>query len=110
VPELGWRGRSGSSSEPPSLRLEKLSQPSRIRAELVPSRPEPPHAILAIPASALGVALAHRDHGVDGPSPMLGTAAAVLDADRADLDLEAVIIEEDAVVVDRLGVKDFAEM
>jgi hypothetical protein len=41
---------------------------------------------------------------------MLGSAAAVLDADRADLDLEAVLIEEDAVVVDRLGVKDFAEM
>jgi hypothetical protein len=42
---------------------------------------------------------------------MLGSAAAVLDADRADLDLEAVFaLEDDAVAVDRLGVEDFAEI
>jgi hypothetical protein len=79
---LGWRGRSGSSSEPPSLRLEKFSQPSGISAELVPSRPELPHAVLLVFASALRVDLAHRDHGVDDPSPMLGSAAAVLNPDR----------------------------
>ena len=57
--------------------------------------------MLSILANALRVDIAHRDHAVDGPSPMLGTAAAVPDADRADLDLEAVVLENDAVVVAR---------
>jgi hypothetical protein len=84
--------------KPLPLCLKKLSQPGRIRAELVPCRSELPHAVLSILAYALRVDLAHGDHAIDAPSPMLGGTNPVLYADRSDLDLEAVVLEEDAVI------------
>jgi hypothetical protein len=52
--------------------------------------------------SGLRVNLAHGDHVVDR-HPSLGSAADALDADRADLDLAAVVFENDAVIVEGLG-------
>jgi hypothetical protein len=62
------------------LRLEEFSQPSRIRAELVPSLFEPPHAIFSVLADALRVDLPHGDRGIDRPDPSLSSAAAVLES------------------------------
>jgi hypothetical protein len=42
--------------------------------------------------------------GIDGPGPILGSAAAVLNPDRADLDLVDLVLQDDAIVVVRLGV------
>jgi len=86
--------------------LEELSHPSGISAELVPCCLKPLHAVLPILAGALRIDLPHRDHGIDGPDPSLGSAAAVLDADRADLQLEAVVFENDAVIILGLGMND----
>ena len=51
---------------------------------------------------ALGLVRPHGDDGVDGPCPILGSAAPMLNADRADLDREAVAFEDDAAIVERL--------
>ena len=61
-------------------------------------------------AAALSPVRPHGDHGIDAPGPMLGDATAVLNADGADLDIQAVIFEDDAVVVVRLWMNDFAEV
>jgi hypothetical protein len=53
-----------------------------------------PHAVLTILAGAFGVHLSHRDHRVDAPVP-----AFKLNADRAEFDLYAIVLEEDAVIV-----------
>jgi hypothetical protein len=44
------------------------------------------------------------------PHAQYSIAPAVLNADRADLGFEAVILENDAVVVVGLGVNDLAEI
>jgi len=79
-----WRDRS---SPPLPLHSEKFGQPSRISAEAVPGRPELLHAILTVFAAAFGRFASHRDHAVDAPMPTLK-----LNADRADLDLIAVVL------------------
>jgi hypothetical protein len=56
--------------------------------------------------SGLRVNLAHGD--VVDRHPSLGSAADVRDADRADL--EAVVFENDAVIVEGLGMNDLAEI
>jgi hypothetical protein len=40
----------------------------------------------------------------------LGSAAPVLNPDRADFDLEAVVLEDNAVIVTGLGMNDLAEV
>jgi hypothetical protein len=102
--------RATSSSAPLALCPEKFDQPGRIRAEPFPRRPELAHAVLSICAGALRVDLPHRNDGVDRPDPVLGRTAAALDTDLADLGLEAVILEDDAVVVVGLGMDHFAQV
>jgi hypothetical protein len=91
--------------------LEKLDQPGSIRAELIPCRPKLLLAVSAVLACALRVDLAHGDDGIDARGPMPVSAAPVLNPDRADLELEAIVtFENEAVVVLGLGVNDFAEV
>jgi hypothetical protein len=40
----------------------------------------------------------------------LGSAAPVLNPDRADFDLEVVVLEDNAVIVTGLGMNDLAEV
>jgi hypothetical protein len=42
------------------------------------------------------VELPHGDDGIDGPGPMLGSTAAVLNPDGADLGLCAIVFPDDA--------------
>ena len=44
------------------------------------------------------------------PSPILGSAAPVLNPDGADLDLRAIVFPDDAIILVRLGVDHFAEV
>ena len=50
------------------------------------------------------------DDGVDGPCPILGSVAAALKPDRADLDREAVAFEDDAAIVERLEMNILAKV
>ena len=52
--------------------------------------------------AGLALVRPHGDDGVDGPCPILGGAAPKLNANRADLDLEAVAFVDDAAIVERL--------
>jgi hypothetical protein len=61
-------------------------------------------AMAALLTGAFGVYLSHRDDGVDAPVP-----AFKLNAYRTDLDFGPVVFENDAVVIDRLGMDDFAK-
>jgi hypothetical protein len=76
-----------------------------VRAEPVPSGAELPHAVFSIPANAVRLRPNHWDDVVDTPRP-----AFELYADRADLDLQAVVLEDHAVIVACLGMDDFAKI
>jgi len=56
---------------------------------------ELPQAVPAVLAFALRLHNAHRDDGIDSPTPR----GPVLNADRPDLELAAIEREDDAVVV-----------
>ena len=100
------------SSDPtrPSLLGHEHRQVGLVVGEPRPRLFELPHAVGAVGAAALSPVRPHGDHGIDAPGPMLGDATAVLNADGADLDIQAVIFEDDAVVVVRLWMNDFAEV
>ena len=53
---------------------------------------------------------AHREHGVDAPGPEIRSPRRMLDADRPDLELAVLALEDHAVVVVGLGVDDFAQI
>jgi hypothetical protein len=76
----------------------------------LPSGAKGAHAVAPIAASAGRLKLAHRDHGIDRPGPILSGAATVLNPDRTDLDLQAVLFEDNAVVVVGPRVNDLAEI
>jgi hypothetical protein len=49
---------------------------------------------------------AHRDDGINSPSP----CGPVLDANRSDLELVAIALQDDAVVLVSLRVDDFPQI
>ena len=51
-----------------------------------------------------------RDDGVDAPGPEIHGAGRVLNADRTDLGLAVLALEDNAVVVVGLGMDDFAQI
>jgi hypothetical protein len=65
-------------------------------------RQELPHAVLAVLVFPLRLQNAHRDYGINSPTPR----GIVLDSNRADLDLVVVTLEDDVVVVVGLRVDD----
>jgi len=60
-----------------------------VRAEPVPSGAELPHAVFSIPADAVSLRPNHWDDVVDAPHP-----ASVLNADRADFDLQGLWVDD----------------
>lgn len=72
--------------------------------------PALPHAVLSIFTAALCADVPHGNDCIDLPSPKLRTGTALLDADRADLYLESIIFENDAVVVVSLRMDYSAEI
>src|SRR5579883_1094335 len=103
-------GTCGASGYPLPLRRQELTQLSGVRTEPLPSRAKQPHAVLAVLTTPLCGDIAHRHHGIDGPSPEHRPGTAVLDADASDLEIEAFVLEDDPVVVDGLGVDDATEV
>src|SRR5262249_33451858 len=49
---------------------------------------------------------AHRDDGIDSPTPR----SAVLDADRPDFEFVALTLKDDAIVVVSLGMDDLSQI
>jgi hypothetical protein len=86
-----------------SLLSQKHSQVGLVGGELSPSLLELPHAVGAIAPAAPRLVRAHRDDGVDRPFPVILRAGAVLDSDRANLELAVLVLEDDAVVLVSLG-------
>ena len=64
----------------------------------------------ALGAAALSLVRPHGHDGIDGPGPILGSAAPVLNPDGADLDLRAIVFPDDAEIVVRLGMDHFAKI
>jgi hypothetical protein len=87
------------SSQLPSLRLQKFGRPGVISAEPIPSRLELLHTVFAVLAGAFGLGVLHRNGAADSPGPQLCGAAAVLYRDRADLDVDTVVLEDYPMVI-----------
>ena len=77
------------------LRVQELDQVGLVGGKPLPGRLELPHAVPAIDAFPLRLVVARRDDGIDSLSP----CGPVLDADRPDLDLVALTLEDDVIVV-----------
>ena len=73
----------------------------------LPGRLELPHAVPAVLAFPLCLMRAHPDHGVDAPSSEIRCPSRMLDADRPDLELAFIELEDDAADIVSLRVNDF---
>ena len=89
-------------SAPPALRRHELGEVRLVGGEPGPRLFE---LVGALGAAALSLVRPHGHDGIDGPGPILGSAAAVLNPDRADLDLVDLVLQDDAIIVVRLGVR-----
>jgi len=109
----GWRAHDCQEARAQIANQRRLRFATKNSVRLASSAANLVHASLNFrmqSAAALSPVRPHGDHGIDAPGPMLGDATAVLNADGADLDIQAVIFEDDAVVVVRLWMNDFAEV
>jgi len=88
------------------LRVQELDQVGLVGGKPLPGSLELPHAVPAILAFPLRLQDAHRDNSVDSPTP----CGPLLDADRPDLELVAITLQDDAIVVVSLRVDDLAQV
>jgi hypothetical protein len=92
----GWQRESAA----PALRLEKLDLVGLVGRKAFPGGAETFRAVPPIAAKAARLLVAHRDHGIDRPCPMIGgRAGAMLYPDRAKLDFLALAFPDHAIAL-----------
>src|SRR5215831_250675 len=90
-------------SAPLPFRVQELDQVGLVGGKPLPGGLELPHAVPAVLAFPLRLVSAQRDHGIESPPP----CGPMLDTDRPDLELVAIELQNDAIVVVSLRVNDF---
>ena len=105
------RRSSGRAPTRPSLLGEEHGQVGIIGGEPSPRLFELSHAVGAVGATALRLVRPHGDDGIDCPFRVILRAGRVLDADRPDLDLVTIVLQDDTLEVGGpLAVLGFAEI